>query len=59
MVFDLYGQSVFDFLKVSRFKPFSLRQIQQLGKQILTSVECKALRKNTSLSLFTNPPSPS
>ncbi|SAM08409.1 hypothetical protein [Absidia glauca] len=39
MVFDLCGQSVYDFLKVSNFKPFSLRQIQQLGKQILTSVE--------------------
>ncbi|KAI8335057.1 kinase-like domain-containing protein [Chlamydoabsidia padenii] len=39
MVFDLFGQSVYDFLKVSRFKPFSLWQIQLLGKQILTSVE--------------------
>lgn len=56
MVFDLCGQSVYDFLKVSNFKPFSLRQIQQLGKQILTSVECKALRNHTSIYLFTDPP---
>ncbi|ORZ15259.1 kinase-like domain-containing protein [Absidia repens] len=38
MVFELLGPSVFDFLKANHFKPFSLRQIQQLAKQIFTSV---------------------
>ncbi|KAI8887035.1 kinase-like protein [Backusella circina FSU 941] len=38
MVFELLGQSVFDFLKANQFKPFPNHQIQQLGKQLLTSV---------------------
>ncbi|CAO3615206.1 unnamed protein product [Cunninghamella blakesleeana] len=38
MVFDLLGQSVFDFLKANQFNPFPMNHIQQFAKQILTSV---------------------
>ncbi|CAO3677662.1 unnamed protein product [Rhizopus stolonifer] len=38
MVFELLGQSVFDFLKANDFSPFPLHHIQQFAKQILTSV---------------------
>ncbi|KAI8078210.1 kinase-like domain-containing protein [Gilbertella persicaria] len=38
MVFELLGQSVFDYLKSNQFKPFPQSQIQQLAKQLLTSV---------------------
>ncbi|KAG2199393.1 hypothetical protein INT47_001575 [Mucor saturninus] len=38
MVFELLGQSVFDFLKSNQFKPFPQGQIQQLAKQLFTSV---------------------
>ncbi|KAG0742334.1 hypothetical protein G6F57_005794 [Rhizopus arrhizus] len=38
MVFELLGQSVFDFLKSNDFRPFPLHHIQQFAKQILTSV---------------------
>lgn len=41
MVFDLLGQSVFDFLKANQFNPFPMNHIQQFAKQILTSVACK------------------
>lgn len=42
MVFELLGQSVFDFLKSNDFRPFPLHHIQQFAKQILTSVACKS-----------------
>ncbi|KAL1923460.1 uncharacterized protein VTP21DRAFT_8440 [Calcarisporiella thermophila] len=38
MVFDLLGQSVFDFLKENGFAPFPPDQIQDFAKQLLTSV---------------------
>ncbi|CAO3597483.1 unnamed protein product [Absidia cylindrospora] len=38
MVFELLGQSVFDFLKSNHFKPFPSNHIQQFAKQLLTSV---------------------
>ncbi|CAO3645340.1 unnamed protein product [Cunninghamella echinulata] len=38
MVFELLGQSVFDFLKSNQFKPFPSDHIQQFAKQLLTSV---------------------
>ncbi|CAO3643425.1 unnamed protein product [Mucor hiemalis] len=38
MVFELLGQSIFDFLKSNQFKPFPESQIQQLAKQLFTSV---------------------
>ncbi|RCI01403.1 dual specificity protein kinase kns1, partial [Rhizopus stolonifer] len=38
MVFELLGQSVFDFLKFNEFRPFPIHHIQQFAKQILTSV---------------------
>ncbi|CAO3674028.1 unnamed protein product [Rhizopus stolonifer] len=38
MVFELLGQSVFDFLKANQFKPLAHYQIQLLSKQLLTSV---------------------
>lgn len=41
MVFELLGQSVFDFLKANEFRPFPIHHIQQFAKQLLTSVACK------------------
>ena len=41
IVTDLYGQSVFDFLKSNGFVPFPSTHIQKFAKQLLTSVACK------------------
>jgi len=41
IVTDLYGQSVFDFLKANSFVPFPSSQIQSFARQLLTSVACK------------------
>ncbi|PKK65118.1 kinase-like protein [Rhizophagus irregularis] len=38
MVFDLYGCSLFDFLKQNDFAPFPMNQIQHIAKQLLNSV---------------------
>ncbi|RKP06349.1 kinase-like domain-containing protein [Thamnocephalis sphaerospora] len=38
MVFDLLGQSVFDFMKSNHFAPFPAEHIQQLAQQLITSV---------------------
>jgi dual-specificity kinase len=43
MVFELLGQSVFDFLKLNEFRPFPVHHIQQFAKQLLTSVACKSI----------------
>jgi hypothetical protein len=41
MVFELLGQSVFDFLKENEFHPFPAHHIQHFARQLLTSVACK------------------
>jgi len=41
MVFELLGQSVFDFLKDNLYYPFPLSQIHSFAKQILNSISCK------------------
>jgi dual-specificity kinase len=38
MVFDLLGQSIFDFMKSNHFTPFPALHIQHLARQLLTSV---------------------
>ncbi|KAI8072317.1 kinase-like domain-containing protein [Gongronella butleri] len=38
MVFDLFDLSIFDFLKSNNFRPFPLIHIQQIAKQLLTSI---------------------
>ncbi|KAF2103836.1 kinase-like protein [Rhizodiscina lignyota] len=38
IVTDLYGQSVFDFLKSNAFTPFPSTHIQEFARQLLTSV---------------------
>jgi dual-specificity kinase len=43
IVTDLYGQSVFDFLKTNNFTPFPSTHIQTFARQLLTSVACKSL----------------
>lgn len=43
IVTDLYGQSVFDFLKVNNFTPFPNTHIQTFARQLFTSVACKQL----------------
>lgn len=42
IVTDLYGQSVFDFLKSNQFVPFPSTHIQTFAHQLLTSVACKS-----------------
>nr|CAG8460821.1 2679_t:CDS:10 [Entrophospora candida] len=39
MVFDLYGSSLFDFLKLNNFSPFPMNQIQDVARQLLNSPE--------------------
>jgi dual-specificity kinase len=46
IVTDLYGQSVFDFLKINQFTPFPSTHIQTFARQLLTSVACKTSRYN-------------
>lgn len=41
IVTDLYGQSVFDFLKSNAFTPFPSTHIQEFARQLLTSVACE------------------
>ena len=41
IVTDLYGQSVFDFLKANNFTPFPNTHIQTFARQLFTSVACK------------------
>jgi dual-specificity kinase len=41
IVTDLYGQSVFDFLKANSFTPFPSSHIQTFARQLLTSVACE------------------
>ena len=38
---ELYGMSVFDFLKQNSFQPFPEKHIQSFAKDLLTSVECE------------------
>lgn len=38
MVFEIYGLSLFDFLKKNRYRPFELSQIQDFAKQLLEAV---------------------
>jgi hypothetical protein len=52
MVFELLGQSVFDFLKSNEFRPFPIHHIQQFAKQILTSVACKIEPTSQKKSLY-------
>jgi dual-specificity kinase len=40
MVFDLLGQSIYDWLKDNSFCPFPPNQIQYFAYQLLRSVEC-------------------
>jgi len=41
MVFDLLGQSIYDWLKDNSFCPFPPNQVQHFARQLLTSVACK------------------
>ena len=41
VVTELLGMSVFDFLKSNHFLPFPLKHIQEIGYQLLRSVQCK------------------
>lgn len=41
LVSELYGMSVFDFLKQNGFQPFPDKHIQDFAKSLLKSVSCK------------------
>lgn len=43
IVSELYGMSVFDFLKQNSFSPFPERHIQDFAKSLLKSVDCLSL----------------
>jgi hypothetical protein len=40
IVSELYGMSVFDFLKQNSFAPFPQKHIQDFAKSLLKSVDC-------------------
>jgi len=42
IVSELYGMSVFDFLKQNSFSPFPERHIQDFAKSLLKSVDCES-----------------
>ena len=42
LVSELYGMSVFDFLKQNGFQPFPEKHIQDFAKSLLRSVQCKS-----------------
>jgi len=44
LVTELYGMSVFDFLKQNGFQPFPERHIQDFAKSLLKSVDCESIR---------------
>lgn len=41
LVSELYGMSVFDFLKQNGFQPFPDKHIQDFAKSLLRSMSCK------------------
>jgi hypothetical protein len=41
LVSELYGMSVFDFLKQNSFAPFPIKHIQDFAKSLLKSVDCE------------------
>lgn len=45
LVSELYGMSVFDFLKQNHFQPFPDRHIQDFAKSLLNSVACGCLTR--------------
>lgn len=47
IVTDLYGQSVFDFLKSNQFVPFPSTHIQNFAKQLFISVACESKNSPT------------
>jgi dual-specificity kinase len=53
IVTDLYGQSVFDFLKNNNFTPFPSSHIQTFARQLFTSVACKFLTTKAYMLLLT------
>ena len=46
LVSELYGMSVFDFLKQNAFQPFPERHIQDFAKSLLKSVECGSFSRH-------------
>jgi dual-specificity kinase len=44
IVSELFGMSVFDFLKQNSFQPFPEKHIQDFAKSLLQSVKCKSPR---------------
>lgn len=41
LVSELYGMSVFDFLKLNGFQPFPDKHIQDFARSLLKSVACR------------------
>ena len=52
IVSELYGMSVFDFLKQNSFAPFPERHIQDFAKSLLGSVDCESLFLSKVLELI-------
>jgi dual-specificity kinase len=53
IVTDLYGQSVFDFLKANSFVPFPSSHIQKFAKQLFTSVACTCVLTHIGIIVLT------
>jgi len=48
LVSELYGMSVFDFLKQNTFQPFPEKHIQSFAKSLLKSVACESTSRSFS-----------
>lgn len=48
LVTELYGMSVFDFLKQNSFAPFPSRHIQDFAKSLFKSVDCEWLAEGST-----------
>ena len=53
LVSELYGMSVFDFLKQNGFAPFPEKHIQDFARSLLKSVECECRQADVVASVLT------
>ena len=56
LVSELYGKSVFDFLKENSFSPFPERHIQDFAKSLLKSVDCESLACDKNIAHLVGSP---
>jgi dual-specificity kinase len=54
LVSELFGMSVFDFLKENKFQPFPERHIQDFAKSLLKSLSCEC-REEERMAVWGGP----